>query len=138
MVTIEYMGMDPEEVELVNSPEFRAALDAHPNVRLVTVTEDDKGNDIYHEASLPLSATGDNVAVLEWENEDSFLWVLFAEDAHVHDPSPAFIDILKVMDAYSVKTYEERLFLSPDEDVLNSDPEVLAAPYDFNTGDYIL
>lgn len=138
MATIEYMGMSTDAVELVNSAEFKAALEAHPNLRLVTVEQDDNGDDVYTDVSFPLKASDDNIAVLDRENEDYFMWVLLEENAHVHDPSPAFIAILGIMDAFAIKTYGERLYLSPDEEVLCDDPKVLAATYDFSIGDYLL
>jgi hypothetical protein len=140
MAHIEYSGINPESIELINSNEFGAVLAAHPELKLVTVEEDDEtGAEIFNEATLPLpEGYYDCVAVMDRSVPDAFMWVLNDSQCFTEDPSPAFIDVLKVMDAFSVKTQEERLFLSMDPDFYTDDPEVLAAKFDFATGEYIL
>ena len=142
MTTIEYSGIAPEDVALINSPEFRAVLAAHPNLKVVTVEETydaDEITEIFHEMKLPLvDGIPDYIAVMDRDDEDAFMWVLHDDYATVEDPSPAFVEVLKLMDAFSIKTLEERLFQPSNEDLYNDSPEVLAADFDFANGDYIL
>ena len=141
MAHIEYSGINPESIELVNSDEFRAVLAAHPNLQLVTVDEDEEtGDEIFNEVTLPLpEGYYDCVALMDRSNPDSFMWVLNDSPAFVEDPCSGFIEVLKVMDAYSVKTLEERLFeLEGHPGLYLDSEEVLAAEFDFANGEYIL
>lgn len=142
MTTIEYSGIAPEDVALINSPEFRAVLAAYPNLKVVTVEENyDSGElkEIFREMQLPLvDGIPDYIAVMDRDDEDAFMWVLHDDYATVEDPSPAFIEVLKLMDAFSLKTLDERLFQPANEDLYTDSPEVLAAEFNFTTGDYIL
>lgn len=145
MTTIEYSAIAPEDVTLVNSPEFRAILAAHPNLKVVTVEETGEVDgaynrtEIYHEMALPLvDGIPDYIGVIDRDDDEAFLWVLHDDYVMVQDPSPAFIELLKLMDAFSIKTLDERLFHSGNEGVYADSPEVLAAEFDFTVGDYIL
>lgn len=139
MVNIEYAAIAPESVELVNSEEFRSILTAHPSLRLITVEEDDEGDEVFTHVPLPLpDGHYACVAVVDKDDDDAFMWVLNDDYDSVADPSPAFIEILRVMDDFSIRKLDERLFISPDPDRYVDSPEVLAADFDFNKGDYII
>lgn len=146
MTSIEYSAIAPEDVALINSPECRAILAAHPNLKVVTVEETDEVDGIYyetaeifHEMTLPLvDGIPDYIGVIDRDDDEAFLWVLHDDYVMVQDPSPAFIELLKLMDAFSIKTLDERLFHSRNEGVYADSPEVLAAEFDFTVGDYIL
>lgn len=139
MATIEYAGINPESIELLNSEEFCALLTAHQSLRLITVEEDDEGDEIFTHVPLPLpEGHYDCVAVVDKADNDAFMWVLYDDCVSVQDPSPAFVEVLRVMDDYSKSTLGERLFISRDLDLYVDSPEVLTAEFDFATGDYVL
>jgi hypothetical protein len=141
MVTIDYFGIAPESIELINSEEFRAVLEAHPNLRLVKNDPEayDKGEEIFLDVTLPLPEDHDDyVGVEDRDNDDAFMWILYDDCDMVSDPSPAFIEVLKVMDTFSFKTLGERLFSPQSSGRYMDDPALLAAEYDFTTGEYIL
>ena len=140
MAHIEYNGINPESTELLHSDEFKAVLTAFPNLRLVTVEENDYGDEVFKEVSLPLPDDYyDCVALISINNPDDFMWVLGDGPSFVENPSSGFIEALKVMDAYSVKTLEERLFALEGHPSLYLDSEeVLNARYDYANGIYIL
>lgn len=139
MTSIEYLGLNPDSVELINSKQFRAVLDANPNLRVITVREDEEtGEETLTDLTLPLpDSHNDYVAVLDSDN-DELMWVLYDDCDEVYDPSPAFIEILKVMDAYSRRHLESRIFIPKDENLSIEDEVVLDAEYDYTTGDYFL
>lgn len=140
MVHIEYSGISPESVELINSDQLGSVLAAHPNLRLVTVEEDeDDDNEVYNEVVLPLPEEHDAcVAVMDKDDDDAFMWVLNDDYQMVADPSPAFVEVLRVMDDFSKQTLAERLFMTQHDDLYVDSPEVLAAEFDFSIGDYII
>ena len=139
MVSIEYLGINPDSIELINSKQFRAVLAANPNLRVVTVRDDEEtGDETVIDLTLPLPENHDDyVAVLDSDN-DEHLWVLYDDCDTVDDPSPAFIEILKIVDAYSRKHLESRIFIPKDETLSIEDEIVLDAEYDYTTGDYFL
>lgn len=137
MATIEYSGFAPSEARLINSEDFLAVLAKHPELRLVTVDEDDNGEELFIDVLLPLSESHDNyVAVVD--NNDGFMWVLYDDYCEISDPNDAFIDVLTVMDKVSVELFGERLFVAGDWDLVVDDEPVLSAEYDFSVGDYAL
>lgn len=141
MATIEYFGINPNATELLGNKEFRSVIDANPELSLVTIEgADEYVKEQFYLVELPLPKGHDeNVAVIDVDNRDSFMWVLKDDSpSSVTDPSPAFIELLKVMDAYSIENLESRLFLSQDDDLSEDSPEVLSAEYDFVKGEYIL
>jgi hypothetical protein len=140
MVHIEYSGISPESIDLINSDQLRSVLTAYPNLRLVTVDEDeDDDNEVYNEVALPLSEDHDAcVAVLDKDDDDAFMWILDDDYQMVTDPSPAFIEVLRVMDDFSKRTIDERLFMTQHEDLYVDSPTILAAEFDFSTGDYLI
>lgn len=140
MVHIEYSGISPESTDLINSDQLRAVLTAHPNLRLVTVDEEeDDDNEVYNEVVLPLPEDHDAcVAVMDKDDDDAFMWVLNDDYESVTNPSHAFIAVLRVMDDFSNRTLGQRLFSPQNRDLYADSPEVLAAEFDFSTGDYII
>lgn len=139
MATIEYFGITPEAVELVNSQKFQDILKAYPHLRLVTSTYEDSDEEVFTETTLPLAEDSfDYIGLEDRNNPDSFMWVLYDDYAHVDSPSPAFIEILKLMDAFSIKTLQARLFVSGDGGFVGDSEEILAAEFDFSTGKYVL
>jgi hypothetical protein len=140
MVTIEYFGINPNATELLGNKEFRRVIEANPELYLVTIEEEDEYvNRQFYLVELPLPKGHDeNVAVIDADNRESFMWILNEDLCSVTDPSPAFIELLKAMDDYSIENLEARLFLSQDDDLSEDSPEILAAEYDFIKGEYIL
>lgn len=141
MTSIDYFGIAPESIELINSDEFRAVLAAHPNLRLVTPDPDgyDTGEETFNDVTLPLPEGHDDcVGVEDSDNDDEFMWVLYDDCDSISDPSPAFIEILKVMDAFSFKTLGERLFSPQRTGRYMDDPALLAAEFDYSQGVYIV
>ena len=141
MAYIEYFGLNPNATELLGIKEFRSVVEANPELCLVTIEEEDEYvNRQFYLVELPLPKGHDeNVAVIDVDNRDSFMWVLKDDSpSSVTDPSPAFIELLKVMDTYSIENLEARLFMSKDDNLCEDSPEILAAEYDFTTGAYIL
>ena len=117
MVTIEYFGINPNATELLGNKEFRRVIDANPELSLVTIEEEDEYvNRQFYLVELPLPKGHDeNVAVIDVDNRDSLMWILNDSFCFVEDPSPAFIELLKVMDDYSIENLEARLFLSQND-----------------------
>ena len=139
MVSIEYNGLTPDSIELINSKKFRAVLAAHPSLRVITVREDEEtGDEFVIDLTLPLPEShNDYVAVIDSGN-DELMWVLYDDCDAVYDPSLAFIELLKVMDAYSRRYLESRIFIPKDENLSIYDEAVLDAEYDYTAGDYFL
>ena len=140
MVYIEYFGINPESIEFVHSSEFRAVLTAHPNLRLVKIDEDEDGGELIVDAVLPLQeGYYDYVGVIDTEKDNDCMWILYGENCEmVEDPSPTFIEILKLMDAFSIKTLKSRIFLPENGEHYRYSPELLTAEFDFTTGGYKL
>lgn len=138
MARIEYSAIHPKFAEFINSDEFKAVLAANPNLRLVTFGEDDEdGNELLIDATLPMPEGSDKfVGVM---NADGILWVLHDSYCIVKDPSPEFIAVLKVMDAYYAKTLNQRIFTREGQFAWLpvSEAEMLAVEYDFTTGEYL-
>lgn len=138
MARIEYSSINPKSVDLINSDEFKAVLAAHPNLSLVTFGELDEDDiPLLIDATLPLPEDNDEVVGIM--DEEAMMWVLQFSYCIVKDPSPAFIDVLKVMDAYSVKTLNQRIFTREGQFAWLpvTEEEMLAVEYDFATGEYL-
>lgn len=137
MVYIDYMGIDPIELEFLTSPALKSALEAHPNLWLVTSGEDEDGDEIFHEVTFPLSDYHHTaVGIEDHDEEESFMWILYDDCVSVTDPSPGFVAVLRAMDDYSVETLGERLFMPKDASLCTDDDSVLEAEFDFTQGDY--
>jgi hypothetical protein len=137
---IDYYGIGPESIELVNSEEFRTLITANPNLKVVAQrTNKVTGKETLDEISLPLPEghTG-YVGVKERDNNEEFMWVLYDDSHMVVDPSPAFIEILKLMDTFSVETLDSRLFIPEDDELDTYDEKLRHVEFDFTTGDYKL
>lgn len=139
MARIEYSSIHPKFAEFINSEEFKAVLAAHPNLRLVAFGEEDEdGDELLIDVTLPLSE--DNDKIVGVMDEEAILWVLQFSYCIVKDPSPAFIEVLKVMDAYYAKTLNQRIFTREGQFAWLpvTEEEMLAVEYDFATGEYLL
>lgn len=142
MVYIEYYGIDTRfcnSAELVNSAEFRAILAANPHLQLLET----EYSDIWGEDAMDLEITlpirdnhPSNLFIRDIKNKNA-LNVIFDDLTEVIDPSPEFIEILKLMDAFSVKTFNKRIFEAP-LNLKNDDPTILSSEYDFEQGAYKL
>jgi hypothetical protein len=139
MARIEYSAINPKSVEFINSDEFSAVLAANPNLRLVTAGEyDEDGNELIVDVTLPLPENHHaNVAVMD---TDGLMWVLHDSYCVVKNPSPAFVEVLKVMDAYSVETLAARIYSREGQFawLYVEEADILAAEFDFANGEYIL
>lgn len=140
MTTIEYFGINPNATELLNSKEFRSVLETYPELSLVTVEEEHEyAKGYFYKVELPLPEDHDeNIAIIDVDDRGTFMWILNEDLCFVNDPSPAFIEILRVMDSFSVETVDTRLFMSQDSELCEDDPEILFAEYDFKNAVYIL
>lgn len=139
MASIDYMGIDPASAELVNSKEFRAVLDAHPEFKVVWVGEDEDGDEIFIPVELPFPDDRyEPLAVMNMVTGHEFLWVLNDDECFVDDPSPVAIKFLKVIDDFSVKTEGCRIFIAAPDGLYSDSPEILGAEFDFAKGQYIL
>jgi hypothetical protein len=144
-----YEGIDPRfsaSAEMVNSAEFRVILAANPHLQLFEVEDYgvfdawDKNrcrDTTFRELTLPMSENhSEHVEIRDTKNNKT-MWILFDDTTEVEDPSPELIAILKIMDAYSLKTRNKRIFSTPQH-YEHDDHVVLSAEYDFATGDYKL
>ena len=140
MTTINYSGINPQAFGIVNSEAFHFLLENNPNLTLVEVSDDDEdGDEVFTRIALPLHYEADNgIALIDSADDDKFMWVLNDDYASVEDPSDSLIEALKIMDAFSIRTQESRLFECQDTGLYLDDPQVLEADYDFTTGEYIL
>ena len=138
MARIEYIAIHPKFTEFITSEEFNTVLIANPNLKLFKIEEDEETDE---ELFNPLpEGFYDCVALMDRNDPDAFMWVLNDSYCIVKDPSPEFIEVLKVMDAFHVKTIKERLFSLEGQSAwfyLGS-AEVLAAEFNFATAEYIL
>lgn len=142
MTYIEYYGIDNRfcnSAELVNSAEFRAILAANPHLQLLeTEYSDIWGEDAMDlEIILPIRENHpSNLFIRDTKNKNA-LNVIFDDLTEVIDPTPEFIEILKLMDAFSVKTLNKRIFEAP-LNFKNDDTVILSAEFDFQKGSYKL
>lgn len=138
MTTIEYFGIAPHATELLNSKKFRSVLETYPELSLVTVEEEHEyAKGYFYKVELPLPEDHEeNIAVIDVDDRGTFMWILNEDLCSVTNPSPAFIEILRVMDAFSVETLDTRLFLSQDSNICEDDLEALLAEYSLSTGEY--
>lgn len=140
MTTINYSGISPQAFGLVNSEAFHFLLANNPNLSLMEVSYDDEdGDEIFTVITPPLDYEADNcIALIDHADNDKFVWVLYDDYASVEDPSDSLIEALKIMDAFSIRTQESRLFECQNTGLYLDDPQLLEADYDFITGEYIL
>lgn len=140
MTTINYSGISPQAFGLVNSEAFHFLLDNNQNLNLVEVSYDDEdGDEIFTRIAPPLYYEADNgIGIIDRTDDEKFIWVLYDDYASVEDPSDSLIEALEIMDAFSTKTQEARLFQTGHAGLYLDDPQLLAADYDFTTGEYIL
>lgn len=140
MTTISYYAINPECFGLVNSEAFHYLLKNNPNLSLVEVSYDDEtGDEIFTAITTPLHSEPENcVALIDNDDDEKFMWVLYDDEASVEDPSTALIEALTIMDAYSIRTEETRIFIDENGEYDLDDPQLLEVDYDFTTGEYIL
>lgn len=137
MAHIEYSAIHPKFTEFITSEEFNAVLIANPNLKLVRIEEDAETEE---ELFNPLPESFyDCVALMDRNDPDAFMWVLNDSYCIAKDPSPVFIDVLKVMDAYYAKTLNQRIFTREGQFAWLpvTEEEMLAVEYDFTTGEYL-
>lgn len=142
MAYIEYHGIDTRfcnAAELLNSAEFRAVLDANPHLYLL---ESEYfgiwGEDVtYSEVTPPVPEKYSSNVFIRDTLHNNAMHVIYDDLTEVFDPSPELIEILKLMDAFSVKVMNKRIF-QPPLYFKNDDPEILSAKFDFNEGSYQL
>lgn len=140
MTTINYSGIDPQAFGLVNSEAFHFLLENNPNLALVEVSYDDEdGDEVFTHCALPLHYEADNgIGIIDRTDGEKFMWVLNDDYYSVEDPSDSFIEALVIMDAFSIRTQETRLFQPKNTGLYQDDLRILEADYDFTTGDYVL
>lgn len=140
MTIISYYAINPESFGLVNSEAFHYLLENNPNLDLVEVSYDDEtGDEIFTTAATPLSSEPENcIALIDRSDDDKFMWVLYDDEASVEDPSAALIEALTIMDAYSTRTEEMRIFIDENGEYDLDDPRLLEVDYNFTTGEYEL
>lgn len=142
MAYIEYYGIDTRfcnAAGLLNSAEFRAVLNANPHLYLLESEYSGIwAEDVtFSEVNPPVRENyPSNVFIRDTKN-DKAMNVIYDDLTEVIDPSPEFIEILELMDAFSVKTLTKRIFEAP-LNFKNDDPEILSAKFDFQKGTYKL
>jgi hypothetical protein len=139
MTTINYSGISPQAFGLLSAEAFHFLLKNNPNLNLVEVSYDDEnGDEIFTPVTPPLQYEPDNcLALIDRTDDDNFLWVLYDDYASIEDPSDSLIEALEIMDAFSTRTQETRLFATKTGLYLD-EPRLLEADFSFTTGEYIL
>lgn len=142
MAYIEYYGIDTRfcnATEFLNSAEFRAVLEANPHLQLLeTEYSDIWGEDAMDlEITLPIRENYPSNLFIRDTLNNKAMHVIYDDLTQVIDPSPEFIEILKLMDAFSVKTFNKRIFEAP-LNLKNDTPEILSAEFDFQKSAYKL
>lgn len=142
MAYIEYYGIDTRfcnAAEFLNSAEFRAVLDANPHLQLLeTEYSDIWGEDAMDlEITLPIRENYPSNLFIRDTLNNKAMHVIYDDLTQVIDPSPEFIEVLELMDAFSVKTLNKRIFEAPIN--FNTDnAEILSAEFDFQKSAYKL
>lgn len=137
---IEYYGIDTRfcnAAEFLNSAEFRAVLDANPHLQLLET----EYSDIWGEDAMDLEITlpvrenyPSNLFIRDTLNNNT-MNVIYDDLTVVEDPSPEFIEVLELMNVFSVKTFNKRIFEAPINFKTDA-PEILSAEFDFQKGSY--
>jgi hypothetical protein len=140
MTTINYSGIGTDCYGILSTEGFHYLLKNHPNLDLVEVTyDDDTDDEIFTVIKAPLHAEPENcVGLIDRTDNDKFMWVLYDDYASVEDPSDSLIEALTIMDAFTTRTQETRLFETKHEGVYLDDTRLLEADFDFEAGEYIL
>lgn len=142
MTTINYSGIGLDAYGLLSTEGFHYLLKNNPNLSLVEVSYDDEsGDEIFTPVftSLQLQSEPANcIALIDNDDDEKFMWVLYDDYASVEDPSDSLIEALVVMDAFYTATQETRLFLPKNTGLYQDDQRILEADYDFTAGDYDL
>jgi hypothetical protein len=144
-VTISYAPFDEDNLEFINSQPMINFLDQHPYLKVSFGTMNyNTGEIIFTETTLPVTKcnldTEEGIAIIDerWNYPYSpHLFIHSNAFGQIDDPSLEFIEILKLMDAFSVKTLKKRIFEAP-LNFKTDDPEILAAEFDFANDEYIL
>ena len=140
MTTINYSGISLDCYGLLSTEGFHYLLKNNQNLSLVEVSYDDEtGDEIFTPITPPLYTEPENcIALIDNDDDEKFMWVLYDDYASVEDPSDSLIEALGIMDAFMTKTQETRLFLPQDTALYQDDQRILEADYDFVAGDYDL
>lgn len=142
MAYIEYYGIDTRfcnAAEFLNSAEFRAVLDANPHLCLLKSEYSGIwAEDVtFSEVTLPVRENYPSNLFIRDTKNNKAMNVIYDDLTEVIDPSPEFIEILQLMDAFSVKTLNKRIFEAP-LNFKTDDPEILSAEFDFQKSAYKL
>jgi hypothetical protein len=140
MTIISYYAINPQCYGLLSTEGFHYLLKNNPNLDLVEVSYDDEtGDEIFTSIKTPLHSEPENcIALIDRTDDDKFMWVLYDDEASVEEPSDALIEALTIMDAFSIKVEEVRIFIQEDCEYDLDDPRLLEADFDFTTGEYEL
>lgn len=142
MAYIEHYGIDSRfcnAAGLVNSEDFRTLLAANPHLYLFETEYSGiwAEDATFSEVTPPFPENYQPNLFIRDTITNETMWILYDDLAEVEDPSPEFIEILKIMDVHSLKNLNKRIFQTPLH-FKDDDPGILAAEYDFTTGEYIL
>jgi hypothetical protein len=138
LALISYYAIHPESFGLVNSEAFHYLLKYNPNLDLVEVSYDDEtGDEIFTTVATPLHSEPENcIAIIDRTDNDKFMWVLYDDEASVENPSEELVEALTIMDAYSIRTEETRIFIDDNGEYDLDDPQLLETDFDFTAGEY--
>jgi hypothetical protein len=137
---IEYYGIDTRfcnASEFLNSAEFRAVLDGNPHLYLLESEYSGIWAEevTFSEVNPPVPEKYSSNLFIRDTLNDEAMHVIYDDLTHIIDPSPEFIEILKLMDAFSIKTLNKRIFEAP-LNFKTDDPVILESEFDFSEGSY--
>lgn len=140
MAYVEYHGIDTrfcDATAFLNSSGFRAILDKNPHLYLLeSEYKGIWGEDVtFHEVNPPFPEKYSSNLFIRDTLNDKAMHIIYDDLTEVIDPSPEFIEILKLMDTFSIETLNKRIFTS-SQDWKADSQEIMTAEYDFSEGAY--
>lgn len=123
---VSYLGFATDEFALLRYPAFTEALE---NNDLILVDSEDE------EIELPLRDE-QYVLVLDPSSGES-MYVLFDSETSADYTVEGFEDVLRAMDSYLKATYQERMFVGSDNELVDDSHEDYNKKYDFTAEDYV-
>ena len=146
-VEIRYFGYDYCNHHFINSQEMRDFLAEHDYLKIAVGTIDEEtGEETLKPLTFPITGDDANspIMILDTrldreemdieEREANALFIHHEDDAYAFNPSPEFMEILKMMQADYAKREEE---LFDDVSTCDYEGERWNWEFDFTTGTYI-
>jgi hypothetical protein len=141
-VELMYFGYEYHNFDFINSQEVQDFLAKYDHLKMVMETFDpETDEEIIKEISLPFPEEDADGPIMlldtrldEADYEDHALLIHHQDDAFIMNPSPEFIEFLKMMQADFAKNGEEFFVKLLDQDDDEDEPE---GEFDFDTFTYI-